>query len=233
MRAAHPPHPWNLAPEAATALQERLRARVRRVPTLALDQIHTVAGVDVAYTAQAGTIEQGRAAAEQGRAAASVWSFPDLVEIERATATIEVTFPYVPGLLSFREAPAVLAALERLRTPVDLLLCDGQGYAHPRRFGLACHLGVYLDCPCAGCAKTRLTGTYEEPGAERGACSPLMDGAEEIGMVVRTRTHTRPVFVSVGHQMDLATAVAVVLRCGRGYRLPEPLRMADQLTRHG
>lgn len=225
MRATHPPHPWNLSPDAATALQERLRVRVRRAPTLALDQIHTVAGVDVAYAARAGAMEQGRAAAV-------VWAFPDLVEIERATASIEVTFPYVPGLLSFREAPAVLAALERLRTPVDLLLCDGQGYAHPRRFGLACHLGVYLECPSIGCAKTRLIGTYEEPGAERGACSPLMDGAEQIGLVVRTRAHTRPVFVSVGHQMDLATAVAVVLRCGRGYRLPEPLRVADQLTRH-
>lgn len=225
MRAAHPPHTWDLSANAATALQERLRIRVRRAPTLALDQIHTIAGVDVAYVTQA-------RAAEQGRAAAVVWSFPDLVEIERVTATTEVTFPYVPGLLSFREAPAVLAALERLRTPVDLLLCDGQGYAHPRRFGLACHLGVYLECASIGCAKTRLIGTYEEPGAEQGACSPLMDGAEEIGMVVRTRAHSRPLFVSVGHQVDLATAVAVVLRCGRGYRLPEPLRVADHLTKH-
>ncbi|HEY7832651.1 MAG TPA: deoxyribonuclease V [Ktedonobacterales bacterium] len=221
------PHAWDVSPDEARAIQARLRPLVRQTPSLALDQIHTVAGVDVAYVAD-GERADGSVA---GRAAVSVWSLPNLIEIERATAVQAVSFPYVPGLLSFREAPAALAALARLGNRPDLLLCDGQGYAHPRRFGLACHLGVFLDCPSVGCAKTRLIGTYDEPGDARGAWSPLRDGDEVIGAVVRTRAGTRPVYVSVGHRVDLATAIAVVLRCARAYRLPEPLRAADHLTR--
>ena len=147
--------------------------------------------------------------------------------IERRARSLPLQFPYVPGLLSFREAPALLAALRRLRTPVDALLCDGQGIAHPRRFGLACHLGVLLGLPAVGCAKSRLVGDWIEPGRERGERSPLTLGAERIGTVLRTRTGVRPLFVSPGHLCDFEGAADLVLRCGGGLRLPEPVRLAD------
>ena len=136
-------------------------------------------------------------------------------------------FPYVPGLLSFREAPALLAAWRRLRTPVDALLCDGQGIAHPLRFGLASHLGVLLGLPAVGCAKSRLIGDWVEPGLARGEHSPLTVGTERIGTVLRTRTGVKPLFVSPGHLCDFEGAADLVLRCGGGLRLPEPVRLAD------
>ena len=219
-------HRWDLSVEEAIALQDRLRPLVSHANTLTLDQIRAVAGVDAAYSER----EDGKGRA---RAAVVVLSFPNLEVIEQTTAVVESIFPYVPGLLSFREGPVVLAALARLRTRPDVLLCDGQGYAHPRRFGLACHLGVYLGRPTLGCAKTRYIGAHEEPGPNHGDRAPLLDRDETIGMVVRTRANTKPVFVSIGHQMDLPTAVEVVLRCTRGYRLPEPTRLADQLANHG
>jgi deoxyribonuclease V len=211
-------HRWDVSPDEAIAIQQRLRAEIPPGEPITLDQIHTVAGVDASYR-------------EIGRAAIAVFSFPDLALIEQVTATREVTFPYVPGLLAFREAPVVLAALERLRLRPDLLMFDAQGYAHPRRLGLARHLGAYLDQPSIGCAKSRLIGAYDEPGQDAGAWSPLMDGGEEIGRVVRTRARTRPVFVSMGYRITLPLAVEVVLRCTRGYRLPEPTRIADRLTK--
>lgn len=214
-------HRWDVTPDEAVAIQQRLRAEISQAePTepITLDQIHTVAGIDVSYR-------------EIGRAAIAVFSFPDLELIEEVTATREVTFPYIPGLLSFREGPVVLAAFERLRTQPDLLIFDGQGYAHPRRLGLARHMGSYLNWPSIGCAKSRLTGRYDEPGPELGAWSPLMSGREEIGRVVRTKVRVKPVFVSVGYRITLPLAVEVVLRCTRGYRLPEPTRIADRLTK--
>ncbi len=214
-------HRWDVAPDEAIAIQQRLRAEIPLAEPdepLTLDQIHTIAGIDVSYRAI-------------GRAAIAVFSFPDLALVEEVVATREVTFPYVPGLLSFREGPVVLAAFERLHTQPDLLMFDGQGYAHPRRLGLARHMGAYLDWPSIGCAKSRLTGRYEEPGPEPGAWSPLMSGREEIGRVVRTKARTKPLFVSVGYQITLPLAVEVVLRCTRGYRLPEPTRIADRLTK--
>jgi deoxyribonuclease V len=211
-------HRWDVSPDEAIAIQQRLRAEIPAVEPIALDQISTIAGIDASYR-------------EVGRAAIVVFSFPDLALIEQVTATQEVTFPYVPGLLSFREGPVVLAAFERLRVQPDLLMFDGQGYAHPRRMGLARHLGVYLDRPSIGCAKSRLTGTYEEPGPELGAWSPLMNRGEEIGRVVRTKARTKPLFISVGYRITLPLAVEVVLRCTRGYRLPEPTRIADQITK--
>jgi deoxyribonuclease V len=214
-----PLHRWNVSVEEAIALQEQLRPLLQQAASIALDQIRTVAGVDGAYD------EAGR-----GRAAAVVYSLPDLRDVEQATAVKEVSFPYVPGLLSFREGPVALAALAQLKAQPDVLLFDGQGYAHPRRFGLASHLGLYLGRPSIGCAKTRLIGTYDEPGPNRGDSAPLLDAGETIGMVVRTKEGTRPVFVSVGYRIDLPTAVAVVLRCVRGYRLPEPIRAADRLA---
>jgi deoxyribonuclease V len=211
-------HRWDVSPDEAIAIQQRLRAEIPPGEPITLDQIHTVAGVDASYR-------------EIGRAAIAVFSFPDLALIEQVTATREVTFPYVPGLLAFREAPVVLAALEQLRLRPDLLMFDAQGYAHPRRLGLARHLGAYLDQPSIGCAKSRLIGAYDEPGQDAGAWSPLMDGGEEIGRVVRTKARTRPVFISVGYRITLPLAVEVVLRCTRGYRLPEPTRIADRLTK--
>jgi deoxyribonuclease V len=211
-------HDWDVSPEEAIAIQERLRPLVQKTNGIALAQVRTVAGIDAAY----GNV---------GQAAIVVFSFPALEIIDQATATRESVFPYVPGLLSFREGPVVLDALAKLKQQPDLLIFDGQGYAHPRRFGLACHLGLYLDCPSIGCAKTRFIGTYAEPGPNKGDCSPLLDEGETIGMVVRTRPDTRPVFVSVGHKIDLPTAVEAVLRCVRGYRLPETTRAADHLAR--
>lgn len=211
-------HRWDVSPAEAVAIQQRLRGLVQRTGGVRLEEIASVAGVDASY-------------GEVARAAVVAFSFPELRVIEQAVVAGQSGFPYVPGLLSFREAPLALAALERLRSLPDVLICDAQGYAHPRRFGLACHLGVYLDHPSIGCAKSRLVGTYDEPGPNEGDRSPLMDGGEVIGMVVRTRERTNPLFVSVGHKVDLETAVEVVLRCLRGYRLPEPTRMADRLTR--
>ena len=211
-------HRWDVTPDEAIAIQQRLRDEIPPGEPIALDQIHTVAGIDVSYR-------------ETGRAAIAVFSFPDLALVEQVTATREVAFPYIPGLLAFREAPVVLAAFEQLRTQPDLLMFDAQGYAHPRRLGLARHLGYYLDRPSIGCAKSRLTGSYQDPGPEPGAWSPLMSGRDEIGRVVRTKARTNPLFVSVGYRITLPLAVEIVLRCTRGYRLPEPTRIADRLTK--
>ena len=211
---------WDVSPLEAVEIQQRLRSLVRQEPAIALDAIRTVAGVDVSYK-------------DVSRAAVVVLAFPSLEVLEQAEAVRETTFPYVPGLLSFREIPAVLDALAKLSTQPDVLICDGQGIAHPRRLGLASHLGVYLDRPTVGCAKSRLTGRYIEPGEHAGDFTPLTDRGELIGVVLRTKPRTKPLFVSVGHKMDLETAVALVLRCGRGYRLPEPTRLADKLTKAG
>lgn len=179
-----------------------------------------VAGVDAAFTAD------GRLCI----AAAVVWDLIGGEVVESRTARRRVVFPYVPGLLSFREAPAVLSALRKLRCEPDALICDAQGYAHPRRFGLACHVGVICDRPTIGCAKSRLIGSHREPGRKRGARTVLTDGREVIGVVLRTRVGVRPVYVSVGHKIDLGTAERVVLRCALRYRLPEPTRLADKLV---
>jgi deoxyribonuclease V len=211
-------HNWEVSPEEAVAIQQRLRPLVQRTNSFALESLRTVAGVDAAYR-------------EGGRAAVVVLSYPDMEPLEEVVASRETVFPYVPGLLSFREAPPVLDALAKLRTRPDLLIFDGQGYAHPRRLGLAAHLGVYLDMPSIGCAKSRLIGRYTEPGANPGDRSPLTDHGEVIGTVLRTKPRTNPLFISVGHKIDLETAVAVVLRCLRGYRLPEPTRLADRLSK--
>lgn len=211
-------HRWDVSPDEAVAIQRRLRAELSQGEPIEFERIHTVAGVDASYR-------------EVGRAAIAVFSFPDLELLEEVTATREAPFPYIPGLLAFREGPVVLAAYERLTIQPDLLMFDAHGYAHPRRMGLASHLGVYLDRPSVGCAKSRLTGKYEEPGPEPGAWSPLVSRGEEIGRVVRTKARTKPIFVSLGYRITLPLAVAVVLRCLRGYRLPEPTRIADKLSK--
>jgi deoxyribonuclease V len=207
-------HRWDVSPAEARAIQATLARRVSRRNARSLRTARRVGGVDVSF-------REGWAIA-----AIVVLDRRELEPIDAATACQPIAFPYVPGLLSFRECPPILAAWELLREHPDALLIDGQGYAHPRRFGLACHLGMWLDVPTVGCAKTRLVGDYDEPAAQRGSASELRDGAELIGAVVRTRTRVRPLFVSVGHRFDLDTAIAWTLASGRGYRLPEPTRLA-------
>ena len=159
----------------------------------------------------------------------SLSSGPETLEVVERVGVVErVTFPYVPGLLSFRECPPVLAAFEKLKTVPDVVMCDGQGIAHPRRIGIASHLGLWLALPTIGCAKSLLCGTYEEPGPERGARSPLIDKGEVIGAVVRSRARVKPLYVSPGHLCDLESAVNVVLACSVKYRLPVPARLAHE-----
>ncbi len=211
-------HAWEVAPAEARAIQERLRGRVERSDRLGA--IVHVAGVDVGFEG-GGKIT---------RAAVVVLDFPSLQPVDSALARRPTTFPYVPGLLSFREIPAVLKALEQLRISPDLLLCDGQGIAHPRRFGLASHLGVICDLPSIGVAKTRLIGEYAPVPDRRGAWQPLLDGEEVIGAVLRTRVGVKPVFISTGHRVSLESAVRIVLDCTPRYRLPETTRCAHRLA---
>lgn len=215
-------HRLNLSPREAIALQRELAMHVRREPLSG--RVRTVAGIDVSVRGN-----RARAAVVVVRLPTS----PDGVfeSIETATHEAAVRFPYVPGLLSFREIPALLPALARLREPPDVLLCDGQGYAHPRRCGLACHLGVLLDWPTVGVAKSRLVGEHDELGLDRGDRIPLRDRGEVIGAVVRTRVRVKPVFVSVGHRITLDEAVALTLACAPRYRLPELARLAHRLSK--
>ncbi|MCP5368380.1 MAG: deoxyribonuclease V [Hyphomicrobiales bacterium] len=210
---------WPATPREAVAVQRRLAARVERADRHG--PIATVAGVDVGYDKRRGV----------ARAAAVVLSFPDLEERARAVVERPVDFPYVPGLLSFREVPAALDVLAALPLRPDLVLCDGQGIAHPRRFGLACHLGLVADLPTVGVAKSRLVGTFDAPGPGRGDRAPLMDRGEVIGAVLRTRAGVSPLFVSIGHRVSLDRAVDFVLACAPRYRLPETTRLADRLSK--
>jgi len=211
-------HPWGVTAKVARSIQEELRGEV--VTRDQLNRIQFVAGVDVGFE------EKGAVT----RAAVAVLSFPDLELCEHAIARRPTDFPYIPGLLSFREAPAVLDAIGRLNRLPDLLLCDGQGRAHPRRFGIACHLGILSRIPSIGVAKSRLIGKHEPPADERGAWQKLVDKDEVIGAVLRTRVGVRPVYVSIGHRVNLETAIAYVLRCTPRYRLPETTRRAHRLA---
>jgi len=202
----------------ATALQARLRRLVVRRD--AFGKVRHVAGADVAFDI----------AGRRAYAAVIVFRFPGLQEVERSWVCRPITFPYVPGLLAFREAPAVADALAGLHIRPDLLLVDGQGYAHPRRCGLASHLGLALELPTIGCAKSILIGEHGELGRERGSLAPLRDGGEIVGAALRTRTAVRPLYVSVGHRISLSSAIRFVLDCGDGFRLPKPTRLADQLV---
>ncbi len=210
-------HPWDLSYAEAVGVQRRLAPLVVRDGDLREDDVRLVAGVDVA-------IDRRERA---GVGAIVVLSYPALDVVETVVAEAPLTFPYVPGLLSFRELPVLREALRRLRLAPDLVVVDGQGYAHPRRFGLACHLGLLLDVPAIGCAKSRLCGVEEEPGRQRGSVAALTDGGEVIGSLVRTQDGVRPVYVSAGHRLSLAACEAWTLRLARRYRLPEPTRLAD------
>lgn len=212
------PHGWDVSPEQAVAIQRELRGALRIEPLTT--PVRWIAGVD------AGFADAGRTA----RAAVVLFRYPELVLEEARLAYLPVRFPYVPGLLSFRELPVVLEALNQLSRAPDLLLCDGQGIAHPRRLGIAAHLGLVTDLPSIGVGKSRLTGRFSPPGPRRGDRAPLMDGEERIGTVLRSRVGVNPLFVSPGHRTDHEDAVTWVLRCLGRYRLPEPIRAADRLA---
>ncbi len=209
---------WAVTPAEARGIQLSLRDRVERRDRLGV--VRKVAGADVALD-----LVRGKAIA-----GVVIYRFPELEEIERVWAAQPLRFPYIPGLLSFREMPAILAAFERVRNEPDLIFYDGQGYAHPRRFGIACHLGVVLDCPTIGCAKSRLMGQHDEPPAERGGWASLEDKGERIGAVLRTRTGVKPIYVSVGHRVSLERAIELVLSVSDGYRIPRPTRDADHFV---
>ena len=209
---------WAVTPAEARLIQLSLRDRVERRDRMG--EIRRVAGADVALDLAGGKAIAG----------VVVYSFPELREIERAWAEQPLRFPYIPGLLSFREMPAILAAFERVRNEPDLIFYDGHGYAHPRRFGIACHLGLVLDCPTVGCAKSRLIGRHGEPPAERGGWAPLEDKGERVGAVLRTRSGVKPIYVSVGHRVSLERAIEFVLAVSDGYRIPRPTRDADHFV---
>ncbi len=212
------PEQWPTTVAEAVSIQEQLSEHV--ITDDRLGEVRHVAGVDVGFEAD-GTIT---------RAAVAVLSFPELQLIDHAIARRPTTFPYIPGFLSFRELPAVLEALAQLNIAPDLLLCDGQGLAHPRRFGIACHLGVLAGLPAIGVAKSLLVGQHAEVGAERGAWQPLLHRGETVGAALRTRPGTRLIFVSSGHRISLPTALDYVMRCTTKYRLPETTRWAHHLA---
>jgi deoxyribonuclease V len=209
-------HSWDVTPQKARQLQEKLANKVSLKPMRKKPRF--VAGLDCSLDKRAGKIF----------AAAVVFSFPELEPVEIVTATLPLVFPYVPGLLSFREIPVCLEAVKKLQTPVDLWLIDGQGIAHPRRLGLASHLGLFLNTPTIGCAKSRLIGTYDQPDVNKGDFSWLYDKNETIGAIVRSRIHVKPLFISPGHLCSLDDAISYTLACCRKYRLPEPTRIAHQ-----
>ncbi len=226
-------HEWDLSCAEARQLQIKLAQRVRFIAMKKKPGI--VAGLDCAFS------KDGK----QIFASAVVIDLSDFAIIETTTATRKVEFPYIPGLLSFREAPACIDAIEKLKITPDCLIVDGQGFAHPRRLGIASHIGLLIDKPTIGCAKSRLIGTFEKLGNKKGSFSPLVDVArpswpcihglearatEEIGVVLRTRPDVKPVYVSVGHKCTLDDAISVVLQCTTRYRLPEPSRLAHQLV---
>jgi deoxyribonuclease V len=211
------PHDWDVSPDEAKQIQRRLASAVRETPLP--DTIETIAGVDVSVRD------------DTAQAAVAVLRLPDLEVIDEAIHRCEVPFPYVPGLLSFREMPAVLPALEQLGTTPDVFVSDSHGRAHPRRFGLACHMGVLLDVPTIGVAKSILVGEPQgELGIKKGSRVPLVDDGETVGTVLRTRTEVNPVYVSVGHRCTLDDAADLMLDCSPKYKIPEPTRQAHKLS---
>lgn len=211
-------HPWDVSPQQAKEIQLQLRDKV-----ILEDQFHDieyVAGVDVGFE-ENNTIT---------RAAIAVLAFPGLELYEHTIARLPTSFPYIPGYLSFREIPAVLKALDKLKQLPDIFLCDGQGIAHPRRFGIACHLGVLTDMPAIGVAKSRLIGSHEPVPVEKGQSVDLIDKDEIIGAVLRTRTNVNPLYISAGHKITLVSAINTVMKCIIKYRLPETTRWAHRLA---
>lgn len=211
-------HPWNVSVAEAYAIQDALKKHLLREDRCR--EISTIGGVDVAYA-----ISKGKACC-----VISIFSYPDMELQSNTCFSGDICFPYIPGLFTFREGPLIQKAYERLETVPDLLIFDGQGICHPRGIGIATHMGIYLDIPSIGCAKSHLFGTYDEPGPVRGNRSPVYFRRDIIGCVLRTRDFTRPVFVSQGHGVSLETSITVCLACCLGYRIPEPVRMAHMVA---
>ena len=210
------PHPWKVSPAEGIEIQRRLRNKL--IKENRLSHVDAVAGIDVG-------VKRGVA-----KAAVIVLEYPSLAPLEQALVSLPVEMPYIPGLLAFREAPAILRALEGLERGPDLFILDGQGIAHPRRMGIATHIGIIVDKPTIGCAKSRLTGSHSDPQPEGGSYTYLYDRGETIGAVLRTRTNIAPIYVSIGHKVDLETAIHYVLSCCRGFRLPETTRLAHKVA---
>ena len=214
-----PLHEWNLTPKQAVELQKQLAYEV--IAEDRFDEpIKTVAGIDLGYDPNSNI----------SRAVVVVLKFPELELIESQEVKMPVQFEYIPGLLSFRETPVAIKALEKLENAPDLILCDGQGLAHPRGFGIACHIGLIADVPTIGAAKSVLVGKFENLGEERGSVAPMIYRKQEVGAAVRTRDNVQPMYVSVGHRISLETAVKYVLACAPKYRLPETTRLADKMA---
>jgi deoxyribonuclease V len=209
-------HEWQVSPAQAIKIQKELATRVSRVGTITSPRL--IAGVDISVDRWAKT----------GTGAVVVLSYPSLELVETKVVTDRIEFPYIPGLLSFRESPLIIKACEGLTVTPDLVLVDGQGYAHPRRMGIASHLGLLLNVPTIGCAKSRLIGSHQEPGAAAGSFTDLLDNGEVIGAALRTKSGVSPLFISIGHKISLPSAVEWVMACCRGYRIPEPTRLAHQ-----
>lgn len=222
----HEPHAWDVTPKEAAAIQREMRGRVSLENAIAVEDIRVVAGVDNSY--------KRRGKETTAYAVVVALDFATMEVIETSYAEREIGFPYVPGLLSFREAPAILDAFRGLAVEPDVILFDGQGIAHPRRIGLAAHLGVVLDRPSIGCAKSKLVGEFEEPERVFGAQTPLVHRDEQVGVALRTRPRHAPLFVSPGHKLSVPIAVEIVLRCCRDERfMPEPTRLAhDAVTEY-
>ena len=214
-------HDWDLSPPDAIRIQRQLAKKIVRTDKSGL--VKSIAGIDVGFR------DEGKTTC----AAIVILEYPSLKLIETKTATCKTSFPYIPGLLSFRELPAIIKALDKVDRLPDLCMCDGQGYAHPRRFGIACHLGIITGLPSLGVAKTRLIGTSDPVPNKRGEWVPLYDKNEIIGAVLRTRVDVKPVYISVGHKVDLASAIAYVMNCTTRYRLPETIRLADKFASSG
>ncbi|MCX7919553.1 MAG: deoxyribonuclease V [bacterium] len=218
-------HSWTVTPQEAITIQNALRDQIRYISiNIAWSKCDVIAGIDVGYSISR----------NQATAGVVVLQYPTLKIVESVTATKRIQFPYVPGLLTFREGPVILSAVRQLKTVPDVFLFDGQGIAHPRRMGIATHLGLWLNKPTIGCAKSLLYGHGVTPGSKRGEISYLFDEKESneiIGAIVRTRTQVRPVYVSVGHKIDLKQAIEIVLTCTQKYRIPEPIRLAHILIK--
>lgn len=216
-------HKWQVSPAEAFGIQKNLRAKISlRNSFRHIEDIRFLAGCDIA-------VDPGE---KTGYGVAVVYTFPGLEEVERKTAVRKLAFPYVPGLLAFREAPVLLDVIASLECEPDLFIFDGQGIAHPRGLGIASHLGLFLGKPAIGCAKSRLCGIYREPGLRRGEASGLFSrNGEKIGAVLRTRDRVKPVFISPGHLIDLETSLEIVLQTTDGYRIPKPTRQADRYTK--
>ncbi len=211
-------HRWNLTPKQAIALQKKLAPKIKFTPVRKMPKL--VAGLDCAFSKDGKKII----------AAVVVLQLPELKVIETKYAIRKLLFPYIPGLLSFREAPVCLSAVKKLKNTPDAFLIDGHGLAHPRRFGIASHLGLFLNKPTIGCAKSLLVGTFETPPSQKGSFALLKDKNETIGAVLRTATNVKPIFISVGNNCRLKDAIKIVLACTAGYRIPEPTRLADHLV---